>query len=181
MSEQDTQVVDTSVQQEGGEVSVETLQAELEAAKEAAAKAEEKYNNQKIRAEKAEKAPKAEEAAEETTAKEQKALSNQDLIAVSRSKLHDEDIDYAMNYAEKFDMPLYQVLKDKHFLAAVKVNEDDRKAAAASNTGAGRSGRAPATGDDYLNKMRSENVVPESDEGLRAMFAAEHERDTRKS
>ena len=138
------------------EESVEDLKARL-------AKAEELANNQRIRAEKA-----------ETKAKQTKEvksdLSNQDLLFLAKSDVHEDDMDELLDYAKFKKVSV----KEAHTMmqGLLKVKADERRTAAATQVKGGTRGTSKVSGEELLARAQATGEVPEDEAGLQALFIA---------
>ena len=146
----------TTTEETTTEESVEDLKARL-------AKAEELATNQRIRAEKA-----------ETKAKQTKEvksdLSNQDLLFLAKSDVHEDDMDELLDYAKFKKVPVkdaYQMMQ-----GLLKVKADERRTAAATQVKGGTRGTSKVSGEELLARAQATGEVPEDEAGLQALFIA---------
>lgn len=155
---------DTSSQQ-GDEVSVEQQLAE---AQEALEKEKEISNNQRIRAEKAEKKPKdgtvEKPAPNKEATTEEQGLTGLDVLALTGAGVtNSEDVDYLIKTAKGFGLTLTEALKDKTIKAKLEEQQEERNTANATNTKGNSGGGGSKTGASIL-KDASNGKLPESDE-----------------
>ena len=143
-------------------------------------KALELAQNQKIRAEKAEKAAKAPEPkeVEETPTKpsgegtpEIPNYSLQDIRALNN--VHDDDVERVEKFAKGEEISIAEALKNEDLQAILKNREEQRKTAEATNTGGGKRGTSGSTGKELLKKFRKTKDLPESDDEIEKLVAAE--------
>ena len=153
-SEGNEEITETTT--ETPEESVEDLKARL-------AKAEELATNQRIRAEKA-----------ETKAKQTKEvksdLSNQDLLFLAKSDVHEEDMDELLDYAKFKKVSV----KEAHQMmqGLLKVRADERRTANATQVKGGTRGTSKVSGEELLARAQATGEVPEDEAGMQALFIA---------
>lgn len=133
-----------------------------------AEKAKELANNQRIRAEKAEKRIK--ESHVETKV-ETKDISSMDTIAFINAKVTDEeDVREVLDYAKFKKISVSEALKSPIVKASLQQKEELRNTANATSTGRNRPGSAKVSGDTLLEKARKTGEVPDTEEGLNALL-----------
>ena len=128
---------------------------------------EQLYENQKVRAEKAEKENKTLKAEKPTPKKEEDETSKQtsnysvkDFRALNN--VEDDDVDKVTDYAEKFhNGSIHEAMKDTDLGAILRNRKEERKTAAASNTGGGKRGSSSASGKALLSKAQESNEFPD--------------------
>lgn len=145
-AEEAEQIVEDEPAEEEEE-SVEDLKARL-------AKAEELANNYKVRAEKAEKKPKA------VTSND--SLSTSDIIALTRANINDEDIDEVVNYAKYQKISVSEALKTDVIQATLNTREEKRKSAQAVHVGSARRASTNKSDERILDDARN-GRMPESE------------------
>ncbi len=161
--------LDTSTPTE--DIVLETIEAEPEETpevlKEKLAKATEYGENQKIRAEKAERK------AKETVKPEPVAetISTKDILALSNAKVHEDDIDEVLDYAKYKKIPLAEALKSSVVKTLLSEKEEQRKVADATNVGATRRGSSKVSDEVLLDKA-SKGELPSSDEDMERLVRA---------
>jgi len=136
--------------EEEDEEDVESLKAQL-------AKAKEYGENQKIRAEKAEKKPKVEST--------NTNLSTTDLLALAKSNIEEEDLDDVMEYAKFKNISIAEALKSNVIKATLTEKAEFRKTAQATNTGSTRKGTSLTSDERLLSDARAGNL-PSNDEEI---------------
>ena len=155
-----------AIQDKKSELLAQEFKSLSEKAKEAE-KAKELAENYKIRAEKAEKASKGDFKGEKTPKnKEGDELSPRDIIALTNANIAvDDDIDVVLDYAKFKKISVAEALKSSVVKATLAENEEHRKTAAATNTGAGRRGVQQKSEDTLLSEFKS-GKVPETDDEM---------------
>ena len=132
------------------EESVEDVKAKLE-------KANELADNYKTRAEKAEKKAKAKPAASNDS-----GLSAQDLLALSKADIENEDLDDVLDYAKYKGVSISEALQTTVMKATLSDKAELRKSAEATATGSTRRGSAQVS-DERLLADASAGNLPSSD------------------
>ena len=149
----------------------EVLSSEFASLKEkadAAAKAEELANNYKIRAEKAE----AEAKKGEKPVVPSNDFSMKDALAFQEAGVTSEDYDEVVRVAKILDKPIAEALKDTTLKTILETRKEERTTANATQTRGGARGTSKVSGEDLLSKAQRTGEVPETDEGMQAIFAA---------
>jgi len=164
--ENDTQVEDETLEVQEEEVEVEEIaddepEESPEDLKARLKKAEELANNYKVRAEKAEAKAKG----GEKTAKIDTSLSTKDVLALSKANIDDEDLDEVLEYASYKKMPIHEVLKSPILKATLAQKAEERKSAAAVNTGSTRRA-GNTTSDERLLADARKGVLPDSPDDI---------------
>ncbi len=151
----------------------ELLDSELAALEEKTTKAERAYESQKIRAEKAEAAAKR---PPETSAPKNEVLAKKEQILEARAlnSLHEEDIEEVVAIAEAKKISLSEAIKSPYVKAFIQTRDEERKTAAAANTGPSRkSSTSKSDGETLLKKVDGYQLSPdEMKDGAKAMIAA---------
>lgn len=142
------------------EESIEDVKAKL-------AKAEEIATNQRIRAEKAEKA------AKEGKDAPSENLSTKDVLFLAKADIHQEDLGEVLDYAKSKKIDASEAYK--YLKPILDVRSETRKTAEAANTGASRRSNAQLS-DDVLVKNASEGKIPETDADIERLIAAKMKR-----
>jgi hypothetical protein len=174
MEETEEVVVPETTEEETEEVeeSIEEVKARLETETAARLKAEEIAENQRKRAEKAEKKGK-----EPVVAPSASTLSSADLIAVSNAKVHEDDIDKVERYAKSEGLSIKDALQTPELQAMLSVRTEQRHVAEATNIGNVRAGSVQVT-DDALLKDASRGILPDSDLEIERLIAAKARENT---
>lgn len=152
--------LDEIIDESEPEESVEELKARL-------AKAEEIANNQRIRAEKAEKAKK--ETVQEPATQSQ--ISTADAMALIKANVHEDDIDRVERYAKAEGLSLREALNTSELKAILAVRTEERQTAAAANVSSVRRGSSKPTPEAILNSAKAGNL-PDSDADIEALMLA---------
>lgn len=116
--------------------------------------------NQRIRAEKAEKKDKPE--VSKVAPKKQSELSAVDIIAISKANIEAEDVEDVLDYAKYKGISIAEALKSSVVKATLSQKEELRKTAQATSTGTSRRGTASIT-DAQLIANAEKGIMPESD------------------
>lgn len=139
-------------------------------------KAKEIAENQRIRAEKAEKRLKELEAAtkpaETTTPKNETNLSPKDYLALTENKVSSEDFDEVVRLSTVLGKSIADTLKDKTAGAILQTRQEERKSAEVANTAPSRRSSSRDTDKAVLEDL-SKGIVPDTEEGIRKLVAAQ--------
>ncbi len=92
-------------------------------------------------------------------------LSSKDIIALTKAGVADEDIDEIIDYAKYKKISIAEALKSQVITISIKEKEEQRKAAAAQNTGAARRGSVK-TSDEEVVAQVERGLLPEDPEVL---------------
>jgi len=136
---------------------------------EKARKAEEIAQNQKIRAEKAERAAKTAKPAGEEAPKTPDNLSIRDFRALQ--DVPEEDIEEVIDFAKFKNISVSEAKKHPAVQSLLKTREEERKTAAATNTGTTRRAVSRNTPDAILERAKA-GQLPESDEDIQKLAEA---------
>lgn len=131
-------------------------------------KAMELAENQKIRAEKAERALKASKEAPAKTA-ESKELSTTDLYALMAEKVPQEDISEVVEYATLKKISVADALKSTVVKAILSENAEKRTVAEATNVSTTKRGSGKIS-DETLLANASKGNLPDNDDDLRRLI-----------
>ena len=138
-SEETTPEVVVESETEEAEESVEDLKAKL-------AKAEEVANNQRIRAEKAERKPKE--------VQPQATLNANDLVALMNAKVHEDDVSEIEEYARFKKISIAEALKSGVVKSMLGEKNEQRYIANATHTGPARKGNTKIADEALLKYAR---------------------------
>jgi hypothetical protein len=148
------------------EETLESVKAELEKERQARLKSDEVAQNQKIRAEKAEK--KAKEVVKEET-KTTSDLSSKDLLALMKAEVAEDDVDEVVDYAKYKGISVAEALKTSVIKTSLADKVEQRKIADATNTGVSKRSSAKLA-DDVLLSNASKGIMPDNDEDLNRLL-----------
>lgn len=146
----------------------ELINAEFQSERQKALENEQKFNDQKRRAEKAEeesKKPKVETKETGITAKDVLILSGEGIT-------HEEDVSRAEWWAKANGITVGEAIKDPNLRLIISNQKEMRQTALATNKGGGASGVSKESPDAVISKARK-GQDPSSDEGIEALVAAE--------
>lgn len=133
--------------------------------KERLAKLEEVAENQRKRAEKAERLLKAKPPTDVNT------LPSKDLVAIMNAKVPEEDIDEVVEYAKYRKTSISEILKDPIMKATLDLRAEERNTAIAANTTTSRRGSSRVP-DDVLLSNANHGKLPESDAEIARLMKA---------
>jgi hypothetical protein len=152
----------------------EILENEFESLNEKASKQEELANNYKVRAEKAEKKKPDGDGGKPSEKKDgEDVLSTKDVLTLSKSNVHEDDIEWLLSQKKATGKDLPNLLKDDEINAVLKLRNEKRKTADAANTKPARPGNRKPDGEALKKELLSEGKVPEpgSDEAEELFWA----------
>ena len=156
-SEEETQDEETS--EEESEESIEQHSDEsLEDYKARIAQLERENKTLKIQ-----KAKARQKKAEPKQSSNNGTLSNEDVIAIARSNIHDDDIQTVREYAQFRKISIKEALNDSVVKSIIDKNESKRKAGNASNMGNSKRGQAKVSEEVLLEQARKGEMPDESD------------------
>jgi len=158
---------DSETESKEQEETIEELRAKLAETEAAKVKADEIAENQRIRAEKAERKAK--------DSKNNDSLSSYDMLAILAAKVDEEDTDRVIKFAKDEGISVREALKNPELKAILDVRAEQRDTAAAANTTNVRRGPSK-TPDDVLISNASKGKLPESDEEIARLVAAKSKR-----
>jgi len=147
------------------EPTAEELKKQLADEKEATRKANEIAENQRIRAEKAERKGKGDDKKPDANA--QAGLSDDDLYALVDAKVPRDDVNEVKEYAKLKKISITEALKSSVVKTILKENAEKRASAEAANTGTAKRGTTKATGEQLVDTARTTGELPESEEDMR--------------
>lgn len=166
-SNQQEEVVLETTQDEPAEETIDDVKARLAQLEEAKAKAEEIAENQRIRAEKAERLAKAKsETKPEAKEAKSEGLTSLDTIALINAKVTEkEDIDVVLRYAKNEGLSIQEALGDSVVKAILADKLEKRQTALATNTNGARRGTTQVSDEQILVNV-SQGKFPEDPEAL---------------
>lgn len=97
-------------------------------------------------------------------------LSNRDLLFLAKADIHEDDLDDVLEWARFKKVPVakaYEMLKP-----TLSVRSEERRTALATQTKGGQRGAAKLDPESILARAEKTGEVPESDEGMQALFLA---------
>lgn len=124
-----------------------------------AAKFEEDYKSQKVRAEKAELLNKIKPPTDDKKPVDD-SLNQKDLIVLINAKVPEDDIDDVVQYAKFKNIPIAEALKSTVIRTTLAEKEEFRKSAAAANTAGAKRATQAATPERLMSDL-SEGKIPE--------------------
>ena len=144
----------------------ELLENEFDGIGKEKTKQEELAKNYKIRAEKAEQAAKKNKPADgggEPSKNNDNDLSSKDNLAIMRSSVpvHDDDIDWLVKQAKASETTVANVLKDEEVQAVLKIRNEKRTTANATNTKPARPSVRKPDGSTLIKEIKEGGKVPE--------------------
>lgn len=167
--EDETEVIaPEAVEEELEEVIEEEADESVDELKAKLAKAEEIANNQRIRAEKAEKAKK--EAPTEQKS-DQTGYSLADQMALLNAKVDEEDIERVERFAKSEGISIKEALKNSELKAILAVRSEERTTANVANVSNVRRGNSRPS-DESLLQSASAGKLPESDDDIERLMNA---------
>lgn len=140
-------------------------QEDVESLKQRLSKVEEDYQNQKIRAEKAEAKLKNGTSTGRGETSKNGDLNAFDLLAVTKAGLDEDGLKEAMDYAKFKKISIAEAIKSPAVQATINLINETKKTAEATNTGTARRGSSRLSDEVLLSNARK-GVLPESDEDL---------------
>lgn len=153
---------------EVAEVTDVDWKSEAEKERQARLKAEEVAKNQKIRAEKAEKAAKTVPETKSVDAKNPE-LSYKDIVALQNAKVSEDDFEEVRDYARFKGVSIADALKTDTLKATLNLRSEQRNTANATNVGAVRRGAAKISDEALLDNAAKGNL-PDSDEEIERLM-----------
>jgi len=131
-----------------------------------AEKKDKAYNDQKTRAEIAEKKLKGVNQAKPThEGREAGNLTTLDIIAINRANIDIDDIETVTKYARMEGIEVHEALKKDELKAILNVKSEKRNVSQASHSGASRRSSSKLS-DDAILANAKKGILPESDEDL---------------
>lgn len=143
---------------------VEELRQKLEDEQNARAKAEEIANNQRIRAEKAERKDKS-EVAPKKDSPQSGSLSQEDLYAMLQANVAQEDLDVVKKFAKLDGISISEALKSSTLKTILNDKVEERNTARATSTGNSKRISHKVSDDALLDNFKK-GVAPESDDDI---------------
>lgn len=176
MNEEENDVVDIETPTEDTDLDSEPIVEDIELIdepeEEVVSKAEydklkEIAENQRIRAEKAERKSKEPPKSEEPKATSD--LSTKDVLALVQANVAADDIDEVVEYARFKNIPVIDAIKSSAVKAILQEKKENRTVAEAANTGTVRRGSSKIS-DEVLMAKASKGELPDNDDDLRRLI-----------
>lgn len=166
---EDTTSENTETTEETTDTTEETQEESVEELKARLAKAEEIAKNQRIRAEKAEKAVKPEKKQEVST---DYKMTDEDFLAVIENKVPRQYLGEVKEYAQLKKISLAKALETPLMKIHLKNLAETDQTAQAANVKRSARGTGKVSGDSLLDKALSSGTLPDSDDDMRALSIA---------
>lgn len=150
------------------------LAAEAPAFFEKATKAEDVANNQKIRAEKAEKELKEKGGGESPAPKAPTGtdLSSKDTYALVRADVHEDDVDEVVRAATALGISVVEALKDPIVQGILDTRKEHRATAEAANAAPARGGDKKPSASEILEKAKNGDIPEPGSAEAEALYKA---------
>jgi len=132
------------------------IKSEFESLDKIAKENEKKFNDQKLRAEKAEN-----ELKNNKVVPKEEGLSQKDVIYLAKADIHEEDVDEVVELAKLKKITVAEA--HKYMTPILETRAEERKTASATQTKGGARGSAKVTGEDLIARAK-EGKLPETDE-----------------
>lgn len=157
-------------------VELETTESTEEVAEQIDWKAEalkmkEIADNQRIRAEKAERKSKEEVKSESKTSQFNPNLSTVEIVALTKANIEPEDIDEVLEYAKFKGISVQDALKSTVVKATLAERAEQRNVALATNTGGAKRGTGRIS-DETLMANANKGNLPENDADIDRLIKA---------
>ncbi len=165
--------LDTENENEGEET-IETVKAKLAEEEARRIKAEEIAENQRIRAEKAEKKAKetggnsGDGKSEKKQSSKADDISSKDLYVLMDAKVPQEDIEDVLEYSKLKNISIADALKSNVIKTILSDKAEARRVAEATNTGITRHGTSKPS-DDVLLSKASQGELPDDEAEIRRL------------
>ena len=160
-----------SLNPESEDDTLNTTEEEDEETIEASDKFKKAYENQKIRAEKAERElKKFRESKPEKKQEETQGISQKDLIALFRADVHEDDIDDIVDYAKYKNIPVSDALKSSVIKTLLCEKKEERASAQATSTKNKGVGVKASSGNELFEKAKQTGEMPDNKEDLKKLI-----------
>lgn len=136
-----------------------------------ALKMKEIADNQRIRAEKAERKSKEEVKSESKTTQFNPNLSTVEIVALTKANIEPEDIDEVLEYAKFKGISVQDALKSTVVKATLAERAEQRNVALATNTGGAKRGTGRIS-DETLMANANKGNLPENDADIDRLIKA---------
>jgi hypothetical protein len=131
------------------------------------------YENQRIRAEKAEKELKSNE-------EKVDGLSQKDLLFLAKADVHEDDLDDVLDYAKLKKIDVKEALSSGIIKSYLADQKEKRRTSQVTSTGSKRSGTKGKDGGELLKDAES-GILPDSDEEMEALVDARFQSKAKKA
>lgn len=102
-------------------------------------------------------------------------LTPEDALVLAKADVHEDDLQSVLKWAKDNETTVAKALKDKDLGIILAAHAEERRTAAATQTGGGARGASQASGTVLLAKARQTGEVPETTEGMNAIFLAKQQ------
>jgi hypothetical protein len=160
-----------SLNPESEDDTLNTTEEENEETIETSDKFKKAYENQKIRAEKAERElKKFKESKPEKKQEETQGISQKDLYAMLSEGVHKDDFDEVADYAAFRKISVDEALKSSVLKAILSERKEERASAQATSTKNKGVGVKASSGNELLEKAKQTGEMPDSKEDLKKLI-----------
>lgn len=97
-------------------------------------------------------------------------LSNKDVLFLAKADVHEDDIDELLEWAKFKKVPVQEAFK--LLKSTLDVRNEERRTAQATQIRGGARGSAKVNGEELLAKAQRTGEVPDTTEGMQALFQA---------
>ena len=139
------------------------IKSEFESLDKIAKENDKKFNDQKIRAEKAEEEYKKIKGTPVPKVEVDSVISPKDYLALTEAKVTSEDYDEVVRVSKILGKPINEALKDKTLISILETRNEERETALNTQSRGGARGSAKVTGEDLIAQA-SQGKLPETDE-----------------
>lgn len=108
--------------------------------------------------------------------KEETSLSQSDLIALMKADIAEEDIDEVVQAAKVLKLSVKDALKTSVVRTILAERKEERETAQKTQTGTKRAGVHSPSGKEILAKAEASGEIPDSDEDIRKLVAAQFDK-----
>lgn len=106
---------------------------------------------------------------DKSTSQTNHQLEQTDIIYLAKADIHEDDIGYLTEYANKFGISVKEAHNQVKPILAIR--QEERTTAEATTTKSGR-GKKPVTGDDLLDKANKTGEIPTDDRSMQELILA---------
>jgi len=101
-------------------------------------------------------------------------ISTRDVLYIAKADIPAEDLDDVLTYSKKMGVSVQEA--HEFYKPILKERQEERVTASATETKSPRAGIRQQSGEDLLRKAERTNALPDTDEGLTAIFEARRAR-----